>query len=204
MPPDLSVLFPSEDPSPPAARPGQTKAPAPADPAAMLFADENSEKPADKGSGMFPTEARPDPSSAVGSTLGPWADSLKVEGRADAAQAMRETADALASDFAQNGLSAEDTQEVMSLAREALGDTTMPGVSVDGERLAQMRVQGEAFVAENGISHEDLGLARCLISDLDKKTSGRVSQYLNDTGMGNRPETIAKAVELARRRYNGR
>lgn len=149
----------------------------------------------------FPTEDTPDVAASVGTTLTPWADALHAEGRQEAAAEMRAVADALAADFRQNGMTAEDTQEVMDLARESLGNMIMPGVPVGDDRLAEMRTAAESWIEENAVSQDDLDLARRLVDDLDRKTGGQVKAYLIDTGMGNRPETIAKAVEIARRRY---
>lgn len=113
---------------------------------------------------------------------------------------MRAVSDALAADFREHGMTADDTAEVMDLAREALGNT-MPGLPVSDDRLIEMRTSAEAFISKNQISADDIGLAQRLVSDLDRKTGGRVSEYLIDTGLGNNPRTIKKAVEIARRRY---
>ncbi|MDN3713293.1 hypothetical protein QWZ10_19050 [Paracoccus cavernae] len=90
----------------------------------------------------------------------------------------------------------------MGLAREALGNIIMPGVPVSDERLADMRADAEVYIAENQISPDDIGLAQRLVRDLDAKTGGKVSTYLIDTGMGNDPRAIQRAVEIAKRRYH--
>lgn len=201
---DLTMLFPSEQPAAPA-QPVQRADKA--DAAALLFGDAKpAQPPAAPRSGdpiraAFPSEAAPDPAKAVADTMTPWADSLKADGNAERAEEMRAVSDALAQDFRDTGMTADDVSEVMGLAREALGNSIMPGFAVSDERLAEMRTVAEAFIAENQINADDISLAQRLVSDLDAKTGGRVSEYLINSGMGNDPRAIERAVQIARRRY---
>ena len=206
--PDIAnLLFPTECPASTGAAPVQQAQQADkADAAALLF---GSDKPAsapaagrsdDPVREAFPTEVGPDPAAAVAETLNPWAEGLLMDGDKDRADEMRAVGKALAEDFREGGMTAEDTAEVMGLAREALGNT-MPGLAVSEERLIEMRGAAEAYIAENAISPDDIGLAQQLIRDLDAKTGGKVSAYLIDTGMGNDPRAIQRAVEIAKRRY---
>lgn len=114
---------------------------------------------------------------------------------------MRAVSEALSEDFRQSGMTQDDVSEVMGLAREALGNSIMPGMPVSEERLLAGHEKAMAFIEENQISPHDIDLAQRLVADLDAKTEGQVSAYLIDTGMGNNPRTIAKAVEIAKRRY---
>ncbi|MFB9222743.1 hypothetical protein [Paracoccus cavernae] len=201
-----SLLFPSESPIKPAPPAQQGQQDDKADAAALLFATDDPAlaptlRPEAARDG-FTTEAAPDPAAAVADILTPWADGLQAEGATERADEMRDVSEALAADFRESGLSPEDTGEIMGLAREALGNIIMPGVPVSDERLADMRADAEVYIAENQISPDDIGLAQRLVRDLDAKTGGKVSTYLIDTGMGNDPRAIQRAVEIAKRRYH--
>lgn len=212
--PDIaSLLFPTERPASTntSAAPAQQQAQQAdkadkADAAAPLFGSDKpapapAQRPGDeRASTVFPTEVAPDPAAAVAETLNPWADSLHMEGSPYRADEMRAVSATLAEDFREGGMTAEDTAEVMGLAREALGNT-LPNLPVSDERNAEMRADAEAYIAENQIRPEDIGLAQRLVRDLDAKTGGKVSAYLIDTGMGNDPRAIQRAVEIAKRRY---
>ncbi|MDF3607909.1 hypothetical protein PE067_18255 [Paracoccus sp. DMF-8] len=202
-----NLLFPTEPTAAPQGAPVASPASATPTAASILFGDSKpatqaAQPPRDAIDEAFPSEARPDPAASVADTLEPWAASAQAEGNADQAEAIRETSAALAQDFRDSGMSQDDVSEVMGLAREALGNT-MPNLPVSDERLAEMRTAAESFIAENQIAPDDIALAQRLVADLDAKTGGRVSEYLIDTGMGNRPETILKAIEIAKRRYGG-
>lgn len=203
MPHDVDIaalLFPSETTTAP-----QNAPVTPDRGITMPGSDKPAPAPAARGSGdpvsdAFPSEAAPDPAASVSATLNPWADGLQADGATDRADEMRAVSEALAADFREGGMTAEDTAEVMGLAREAMGNT-VPGVGVSEDRLVEMRVAAETFIAENQISADDIGLAQRLIRDLGAKTGGRVSEYLIGSGMGNDPRAIQRAVHIAKRRY---
>ncbi|MFC3166811.1 hypothetical protein [Paracoccus fontiphilus] len=209
--PDLSMLFPSDAPSqaPEWFQAQRHEAEqARSDAAAILFGGSKaSPAPAtlagdkDPTSAAFPTEGSIDAAASVAATLDPWADSLQADGNPAAAEEMRGVSASLAKDFRQSGMTAEDTQEVMGLAHEALGNSLMPGMPVSDDRLVEMRATAESWIEENQISAGDIGLAQRLVRDLDAKTGGRVSEYLVNTGMGNDPRAIERAIQIARKRY---
>lgn len=209
---DLSMLFPSDAPSQAPewfqaqrheAEQARSDAAAimfggaPASPAPARLAGDDK----DPIRAAFPTEGSADVAASVAATLDPWADSLQADGNPAAADEMRGVSASLAQDFRQNGMTAEDTREVMRLAHESLGNSIMPGMPVSDDRLVEMRATAESWIEESRISTADIGLAQRLVRDLDGKTGGRVSEYLVSTGMGNDPRAIERAIQIARKRY---
>lgn len=209
--PDIAaLLFPTSDTlGPAAASQSQPAAPTPPDAASIMFGGKDTspvpaQRPGEGGHPLakaFHSEAAPDVAASVADTLNPWAESLQLEGKDAQAEEMRAVSEALSEDFRQSGMTQDDVSEVMGLAREALGNSIMPGMPVSEERLLAGHEKAMAFIEENQISPHDIDLAQRLVADLDAKTEGQVSAYLIDTGMGNNPRTIAKAVEIAKRRY---
>lgn len=170
-----SALFPNEKPADPAAPPAATKAPD------ALFSD-----------------AAPDlHEREISNVLTPLADDARLSGDTERAAELEAATASLAGEFAKAGTDPGTVAEVMQLAKEALGDTvTGP---VEPERLAEMEAQAHSWIAEAGITDAELSAARRMIDDLEAVTPG-IKAYLGDTGLGNNPKMIERAVREARRR----
>lgn len=184
-------MFPTDAPATPApvASLQVTATPAPA-------AQQPSPEP--DASKMFPTEKPQPATAAVAGVFDHWALSAQIDGRADEAEAIRETSASLSRSLQEMGTSQDDVGELMDAVKDAQGNTVFGPVT--DERLSLDRARAEEWIEENQIPASDLGLARRLVDDLDRSTPG-LKAWLVNSGQGNDPKTIALAVREAKRRY---
>lgn len=172
--------------------------------AEMRLAGRHSPKPAapageqtDAAGMLFSKDAKGFDDQPTADFFGGFATSARADGDLDRAAALEAAGAALVADFKAAGSNAAELSEALDIVRERQSDTVAGPVSA--ARLAEDFASTMAALSGEGVSMSDINAARAFILDLETISPGTMAT-LEQTGAGNDPKLIAKAIAEARRR----